>query len=490
MQCFPDRTAGRRAMWTGAAAWAVVALSGCPWHDNAPKDQSIPQAKPTPMRVVVVEDGPFAEVIERQWKARIDNELQLTQMSIAQIEAAKQLAMDIIFYPSACLGTLVEHKLVAEPSAEVLAGPEYAARDVLELQRTVENRWGEKIYAFSFGSPSLVLMYRADLFEQLKLEPPETWTQYAALLPQLAHDPSSAAAPGEDQPWSAAIEPLGEGWGAKILLARAAAYVSHPSQFSALFDYATMEPLLTRPPFLRALEELVAAARTSTVDLTHYTPESARRALMAGRTAMALTWPSRTTHDGKPLPLAEGVRIDFAKPPGSDTVYNFSEQLWTPRGEAGKSMHVPLLGTAGVLASVGTNARRPKEAARILALMSGPEWSPRLCPLCRTTTMFRQSHAKNPDLWTDEMLPRESSDRYAEILRASQSEVASLIAPRLPGWQRYLAALDQAVQDACTGAQTPTAALEHAVEAWNAITHELGLDAQQKAYTRSLGLEP
>ena len=215
-----------------------------------------------------------------------------------------------------------------------------------------------------------------------------------------------------------------------------AAYAAHPSQFSTLFDYETMQPLIAGPPFVRALEELVAAAKTSSVELDQYTPESARRALMAGETAMVLTWPSRATTDNTPLPMTDGVRISFAELPGANTVYNFGEKVWTPRGEDSTSMHVPLTGLAGRLASVGKNARRPREAAGILALLSGPEWSSRIAPLSPATTLFRQSHVKNPELWTDEALPHEASTHYAEVARDSQTQPSSMSCPRIPGWRR------------------------------------------------------
>jgi ABC-type glycerol-3-phosphate transport system substrate-binding protein len=490
MQCFYLNGAGRRAIVAGAAAFVIAAVGSCRQQESPSDVETAPKAKPAPVRVVVVEDGPFAAVLERQWKARIDNALQLQQMSIADLEAANQLNADVVFYPSACLGTLVEHNLIAAPAAEALDDEQYAARDVFELQRRVEGRWGEQIYAFSFGSPHLVLMYRADLFEQLKLRPPQTWSEYEELLPRLARDQLGAAAPADGKPWTASIEPLAAPWGAKILLARAAAYASHPSQFSTLFDYETMQPLIAGPPFVRALDELVAAAKTSSADLDQYTPERARGAVLAGETAMVLTWPSRTTTDGQPLPMANGVRIGFAQLPGSTTVYNFAERTWTPRGEEGTSMHVPLMGTAGRLASVGRNARRPREAASILALLSGREWSARIAPLSPATTLFRKSHLTNPDLWTDAALPREASKQYAEVARDSQSQPISMFCPRIPGWQRYLAALDQAVQEARTGSKTTAAALSRAAEAWNVITEELGMESQKAAYTRSLGLEP
>jgi hypothetical protein len=61
---------------------------------------------------------------------------------------------------------------------------------------------------------------------------------------------------------------------------------------------------------------------------------------------------------------------------------------------------------------------------------------------------------------------------------------------RIPGWQRYLAALDQAVLEACAGTKSSAEALGGAGEAWQAITAELGVESQKSAYTRSLGLEP
>jgi multiple sugar transport system substrate-binding protein len=385
---------------------------------------------------------------------------------------------------------LVERNLISPPSAEVWEDAQYAARDVFELQRRVEGQWGEQLVAFSFGSPQLVLMYRADIFQALGLHVPQTWAEYGELLPRLARAQLGSSAPPADRPWSATIEPLHMGWGAKTLLARAAAYASHPSQFSTLFDYETMQPLIAGPPFERALDELVAAAQSGPENAQPRTPETARRALLAGETAIAITWPSRAKSDGNPLPIAEGVRIDFAELPGAETVYNFAEKTWTPQRDGKAWPRIPVLGTAGRLASVVNNARRPREVAGILALLSGREWSSRISPLSPATTLFRKSHLKNPDLWTDEGLPREASQRYGEVALASQSHPTFMSCLRIPGWQRYLAALDQAVLQACAGTKSSADALAGAREAWQAITEELGVESQKSAYTRSLGLEP
>ena len=92
-------------------------------------------------------------------------------------------------------------------------------------------------------------MYRADLFEKQGLQPPSTWTEFDDVVRRLTRSELGEWAPPGGQPWSAVVQPIGEGWGGRVLLARAAAYASHPSQFSTLFDYTTMEPLITGPPF-------------------------------------------------------------------------------------------------------------------------------------------------------------------------------------------------------------------------------------------------
>ncbi len=114
-----DSVVGRRVLTALAVAVCVGGTSGCPRPSESSRRQATSKAKPSRVRVIVVDDGPFAAVLERQWKARIDNELQLQQMTIEEVESARQLPADMIFYPSACLGVLVERKLITAPSDEI-----------------------------------------------------------------------------------------------------------------------------------------------------------------------------------------------------------------------------------------------------------------------------------------------------------------------------------------------------------------------------------
>jgi multiple sugar transport system substrate-binding protein len=388
------------------------------------------------------------------------------------------------------LGLLAERRIIASPSEDGSPDAARASSDVLELQRRVEVQWGGTILAFSFGSPQFIVMYRADLFESLKLAPPTTWAEYGELLPRLARDQLGAAAPAEGTPWSAMVEPLGPGWRGKVLLARAAAYASHPSQFSTLFDCETMQPLIAGPPFQRALEELQAAVPHSPANYAEQTPETARQALLAGEAAMALTWPCRATASGKPLAMTDGIQFGFADMPGGETVYNFAEQNWTPNKPGEPAARVPLLAVAGRLASVTSNARRPREAAGILQLLTGREWSNQIAPASVATTAFRKSQLKDLTRWVDDGLTPDACKRYGELLESIQSRSAAMPCLRIPGARRYMEVLDDVVARTCQGTVTPHEALTEATAAWQKITEELGVEAQRTAYRHSLGLEP
>ena len=59
----------------------------------------------------------------------------------------------------------------------------------------------------------------------------------------------------------------------------------------------------------------------------------------------------------------------------------------------------------------------------------------------------------------------------------------------MPGRADYLAALDEAVQAAVRGKQTPAEALKAAAERWREINQRLGVEQQKAAYLHSLGLQ-
>jgi ABC-type glycerol-3-phosphate transport system substrate-binding protein len=148
---------------------------------------------------------------------------------------------------------------------------------------------------------------------------------------------------------------------------------------------------------------------------------------------------------------------------------------------------VTLLGAEGRLGSAVKGRPHVAAAWEFLLWLSGPRWSERAAGSSRGTTLFRASHLRSPGAWVDQMRPT-AARSYARTLQASLTQRPVMLAPRLPGADRYLAALDRAVRAAVSGEHPPRAALKAAADEWRQITRELGLASQKRAYHASLGL--
>ncbi len=128
-----------------------------------------------------------------------------------------------------------------------------------------------------------------------------------------------------------------------------------------------------------------------------------------------------------------------------------------------------------------------------MAWLSGHDWGASqgsISAASPATTLYRKSQMRNAATWVDRDTSPEAVRQYADSVRDALSRQDHLSVPRIPGYDRYLAALDDAVAAAVSGQSSSADALAKAAEAWTQITDQFGLDAQRKAYRSSLGLEP
>jgi multiple sugar transport system substrate-binding protein len=440
--------------------------------------------------LIVVDDPALAEAIQQQWKARAEGELEVRKLESAELgdPRRKRLAADAVIYPSGLIGELAERGWIVPLSDDSIGSPEFARRDIFDLLRQHEIMWGDQVYAVPLGSPALTLIYRPDMFEKLGVKPPESWQQYGERCAQLARSRDllvgSENGPGD---WHAVAEPLGPGWASQVLLARAAAYARHRSYFATLFDLQSMEPLIASPPFVKALEELVAAAKFGAPDSTKLTPADVWKSLGSGRCAMGLTWPSAaeggTENSPRPGLLAA------AELPASAQAYHVGDSQWQTR-EPTETGRVTLLSVAGRLGSVVKGSARSPAAASLLVRLSSAEWSKDVSPRSPATTLYRSSQIPQAKTWTGESLSAEAATAYGELVQQVLGRTLSLDSVRLPGRARYLTALDEAVHAAIRGDRLPAECLTEAANQWCKITQDLGIENQRRAYWRSLGKTP
>jgi multiple sugar transport system substrate-binding protein len=485
-----------KGWWAVSTLWLLVGCNG-----NAPNaggqggaaEKDLPW-KGISLRLVVAGDSRLAEAIGRlkaEWRATTGAELAIEEVSEAELLAGKLDEADAVVYPAYDLGVLVERDLLRPVLDSELRSGDVAWNEIFEADKTHDASWASSAYGFPFGSPTLVCCYRKDLLEKLGREPPGTWPDYEKIAALLSdREKLGDAAPAAEAPWSGTMEPLAKGWAGLTLLARAAAYAKHRNHYSTLFEMESMEPLVAGPPFVRALDELIAAKQNMPPETLDASAEQVHEALIAGHCGMAITWTSPAFAGTKEQTVGESTKeldLGFVVLPGSEKVFNPKTHQWDAR-RADEPSHVTLVGASGRLGSVMKSSSQPDVAFKLLGWLSGPQWSERVSTATGEATLFRRSQVKSARQWADPRIAAPAAVGYAEAVEQALGSADFFGAPRIAGRERYLAALDEAVRSAVSGNATSQAALAAAAEEWRKITAELGLDEQRAAYRRSLGL--
>jgi multiple sugar transport system substrate-binding protein len=440
--------------------------------------------------VLVVDDANLASAIESQWQAVAEQTIRVKTITAAQLEdTTKTLDADVILFPHEALGTLVERRQIVPVADEVWNGTRWNRRDLLELPRQRESTWGQTVYALPLGSRQLMLWYRRDLFDKLSLSVPRTWSDYQTLAQQLGNreflrQKAADLAPAPEQPWAGSLEPLGDGFSGSLLTVRAAAYLRHRSQYSTFLDFSSLEPLLATPPFIRALEELETVAKLTPEELRSLSPDEVRKAFLAGRAAMAITWAGADEH----APVVDGNAIGVALVPGATQMYNLRQGKWEERVSE-ESVTVPVVGLAGRLGSTTRECRRSQAAWNFLLLLSCSEWSSSVLSQSSATGIVRRAQLQDAQAWLGSSLAGDGRRDYLQAVEETSRQSNWLTIMRIPGQRDYRSALSAVVDDTIAGRTSPTAALQQASEAWRKITADRDPQQLKAAYRRDLGLE-
>ncbi|MEX0713669.1 MAG: extracellular solute-binding protein [Pirellulales bacterium] len=510
------------AFWRGAlAAVCLLLAGGCFRGEDKSNQPAVKGAQPPlagiKLKLLVVDDAEMAEalrLLRGQWQGSSGAELEVAETSEQELLAAGPLDADCLIYPVRDLGPLAERDWLAPLDDTLPQDPSLDWPDIFESPKNRDAVWGAVPYAVPFGSPVLVCAYRADLLRRIGRQPPRTWKEYQQLAELLAKQGAATASEneasqehaGQDQPdvgegeqlrWAGALEPLAEGWAGLALLARAAPYARHRDQVSTWFDIETMEPLIAGPPFVRALDELAAAYRHGSPRQLDLGPADVWAAFSQGECGLAITWPpAGSAPAGRAAappsaasggPVAGSIEIGFVELPGSIDVYGLESRRWQERRRQ-EQPYVPLLGIDGRLGSVSKKSPHAEAAFRLLAWLSDPRLSAGVSSASRHTTLFRQSHLAEAHRWVGTEVDPEAAALYGEVVQRSLDEHVGVDSPRMPGRDRYLAALDRAVRRCVQGESASQAALDEAAAEWRKITEELGLAGQRSAYQRNLGL--
>jgi len=473
---------------------SLLLLAGCTPRDSASQGETGKRLVGVKLRLVVVDDPAIATAIRGlrdEWNAQTGSEVEIIEITEKQIADAETLPGDAMICPAYLLGPLAEAKRLAPVPRSITRDPQGPWSQTLELLRNQEAVWGNEVYGVPLGSPVLCCYYRVDLLEKLHRKPPRTWKEYEELARLLCEEEAKPSGLKSGVKYGT-VEPLGRGWAGLVLLARAAAYAKERDNYTTLFDEKTLAPAIAGPPYVRALEELVAVAKLGPHKQLDFDPAAARAEFWNGSAAMAISWPTaaRTLTPGPSPNRGEGsvVLAGFVELPGGSEVYRPSNNSWEPRGD-NAGQHVPLLGVAGRMGMVRAESEQTDAAFELLLWLTDPQWGRQVFAASPATTLFRRSQVASPKGWVESITSATASRQYAAQTAETLSRRQFLASLRIPGRADYLAALDEAVQSAVRGKQKPAEALKAAAEKWREINQRLGVERQRTAYLHSLGLQ-
>lgn len=456
----------------------LVCSLGCPQAKPPVVEEKRPSG---PFKLLVLDDPPLAEAIEREWKAREERPLELSQATTADLLKEDKIGADAVIYPPALLGEMMRREWIETLPDSLLNNEALEVDDIFPAVRQSELQWKGAAVAVPFGSPTLVLMFRPEVLEELELTLPETWGEYQACVERIA---GSRFCTGDEKTFdSPTLEPLASDWRGKLLLARSAAYAKNPSNYAVLFGLASGEAMIGQPSFVKGAEDLRRIAATIPAELQSLTPAEVGEQFLAGKSALAIGWlPHKSDASQGKLDFTP----DFAPIPGAVAYWNQLTESWEQR-RGDRPATVPLLTVGGRIGSVSKSSPSLRDAALGLILLSALESATQVSPASEATMVYRNGNLAGVSQWVDSRVSSETANAYGEAMaiELSSNEAISF---NLPGVDQYLQVLNTSMGAILNDQADPQPTLEKAAQDWDAITDKLGRKAQIKANAASLGI--
>jgi multiple sugar transport system substrate-binding protein len=357
-------------------------------------------------------------------------------------------------------------------------------------------KWGGKVFGIPYDGDSHMYYYRKDLIEDPKhkdafkskyaydLGPAKTWDQYHDIAEYFTNTDWNAG--GEHY---GTIEAMGrKKWAFYTFFDRAAAYGKHPSDPNFFFDPESMKPRINTPPFVRALEEWKKVLKFGPSGMVTMGYDEDRIFFPGGKAAQTYEWHDigTLTYDAKRSTMKG--KGGYSICPGSKEVYNQKTKSWDKGTGPDGINFAPGLWFGGWTMGV-TVGTKVQDAALDFAVYMGWEKSMDENVLPDSgVNPSRNSHFSNIKAWTDAGFDERSAKDYLTAIKATYEHPNAVVDPRIPAVFEYYDIVEEHINSALSGQETPQAALDAAAKQWDELTDRVGRDKVQKLYLSSLGL--
>jgi multiple sugar transport system substrate-binding protein len=382
---------------------------------------------------------------------------------------------------------------IEDLTPRIEADPALEWEDVAPFFRDF-NSYAGKVYSIPLDGDMHMVYYRIDSLAEAGLEPPKTWDDYLNVAKTLNgtdlngdgeadYGSCISKAPAQQSYW----------W----IWSIAAPYIqSQGNTQGAFFNTEDMTPLVNNAAFKRALEIYKETGLYGPPDESNQGVGDTRGLFISGRCALTMDW-----GDIGPLAIAPDSKVidkvGAIVTPGSTEVLDREtgelvpcDATTCPYAVDGVN-HAPYASFGGWAGAINAAAdEKVKDAAyAFLSYMAQPAQSNADVVVGATGyNPFRISQFENQQAWLDAGFSQAAADSYLSGIEASLNSPNMVADLRIPSNQKYIQVeLDRILAEYVAGNLTTDEAAQQLYDAWEAITEEVGRDAQLESYKATIG---
>jgi multiple sugar transport system substrate-binding protein len=250
------------------------------------------------------------------------------------------------------------------------------------------------------------------------------------------------------------------------------------------FNPTTLTPFPPSEGHLRGLERFLELAQAGPSEQLTFERAEAAEAFLRGKAVFTLAGAELGALLQDPTRSLLQGSWGVSSLPGAAAVYDLCTSAWL-EGSAPNRIGNSL-GDAwqGVALAASPNREAAYSLFALTATKPVHAWSLGQ-PWNLAPSLRLDQGGYRPEAWPADLL-----GAYLSALQQSLYEPSQAPELRLAGAQQYRELLAEELRDALLGRLTPHEALDRSAQDWQALSEELGLQAQLEQYRTSLGLEP
>jgi multiple sugar transport system substrate-binding protein len=456
------------------------------------------------VNVVTFTGPPIAEPLQRhalEWEAATGGKINVTTAPFSDLfqKEATDLstgtnAFTLYTMSSSWLGSFAGQGYFQDLTSLVPTYPGLQWDDVVPVMQS-NSSFGGKIYAVPIDSDVLSVYYRTDILGKDGVAPPKTWADYLTIAKKYQGQDLN----GDGTPdYGSCIEKAKGGVGTWQFNGVFSSYVQALGTKQGTFFGDNMTPLVNNEAMAAALDFWKASSEFGPPAEINLDQGTGRGLMTSGRCALNIDWGDMGTLPLDPATSKVLNKVGAVVVPGDTKILDRAtgklvacDATTCPNAIDGVN-HAPFNAFGGWIGAINAKADPKAQAAALdyIAYVSAPPQSnPDVTNGVTGEQPFRVGQ-KDPALWISAGMTKEVADNFLGTYIGSLNDPNAALDLRIPQANQYTNVLeDAAIAQFLAGELTSAQAMQQMFDGWQALTDQIGRDAQAAAYAASIGAQ-